>query len=104
MAPVSVNPSSFAPLLESCTKRAYLSFMGTEILCHPTQASSSSSGLVLLAVMRLRALRERHFGLLSAGAPCAAGLQYFPLPYMPSSLLANSVSSLRSASLLGAGA
>src|SRR4029077_6316604 len=93
----------FAPLLESCTKRAYLSFIATEILCQPTQASSSSSGLVLLAIMRLRSFNDRHLGLASA-APAAAGLQYLPLPYMPSSLLASSVSSLRSASLLGAGA
>src|SRR6185312_16333479 len=34
----------------------------------------------------------------------STGLQYLPLPYMPSSLLASSVNSLRSASLLGAGA
>src|SRR5579864_2796508 len=72
--------------------------MGTEILCQPTQASSSSSGLVLLARMRLRSFSEKHFSLPST---C---LQYLPLPYMPSSLLASSVSSLRSASLLGAGA
>src|SRR6478609_1967425 len=98
MAPVSLKPSSFAPLFDSCTKRAYLSFMGTEILCQPAQASSSSSGLVLLAMMRLRSLSDRHFSLPST---C---LQYLPLPYMPSSLLASSVSSLRSASLLGAGA
>src|ERR1044071_1567643 len=77
--------------------------MGTEILCQPTQASSSSSGLVLLAMMRLRSLSEKHFGLASA-VPDSAGLQYLPLPYMPSSLLASSVSSLRSASLFGAGA
>src|SRR5689334_17406370 len=72
--------------------------MGTEILCQPTQASSSSSGLVLLARMRLRSFRDRHFSLPST---C---LQYLPLPYMPSSLLASSVNFLRSASLLGAGA
>src|SRR5689334_15997765 len=72
--------------------------MGTEILCQPTQASSSSSGLALLAMMRLRSLSDRHFSLPST---C---LQYLPLPYMPSSLLASSVSSLRSASLFGAGA
>jgi len=53
IAPVSLNPSSAAPLFESCTNRAYLSFIGTEILCQPTQASSSSSGFVLLAMMRL---------------------------------------------------
>src|SRR6476660_6571171 len=72
--------------------------MGTEILCQPTQASSSSSGLALLAMMRLRSLSDRHFSFPST---C---LQYLPLPYMPSSLLASSVSSLRSASLFGAGA
>src|SRR5579871_4860109 len=80
-------------MLESCTKRAYLSFIGMEILCQPTQASSSSSGLVLLAMMRLRSLRDRHFSLPST---C---LQYLPLPYMPSSLLASSVTTAVSFSL-----
>ena len=67
-------------------------------MCQPTHASSSSSGFVLWAMMRSRSFCEKHFSLPST---C---LQYLPLPYMPSSLLASSVSSLRSASLLGAGA
>src|SRR3954469_3185971 len=102
-APVSLKPSSVAPLLDSFTNRAYLSFIGTEILCQPTHASSSSSGFVLVAMMRLRSFSDKHFCFASAPAPAAvspaeplfvaaaAGLQYLPLPYMPSSLLASSV-------------
>src|SRR5262244_3282462 len=78
--------------------------MGGEILCQPTQASSSSSVLVLVASVRLRSFNERHFCLPSAAAPAVSGLQYLPLPYAPSIQVAISVSSFRSASLLGAGA
>src|SRR2546422_9433379 len=98
MAPVSLKPSSRAPLLDNSTKRVYFLRIGGEILCQPTQASISSSGLVLLARTRLRSLRERHFSL-----PSGCGLQYLPLPYAPSIQVPISVSSLRSASLFGAG-
>src|SRR5215467_7389109 len=78
--------------------------MGGEILCQPTQASTSSSGLVLVARVRLRSFREKQFCFPSVAAPAAGGLQYLPLPYAPSIHVAISVSSFRSASLLGAGA
>ena len=47
-------------------------------LCHPTQASSSSSGFVLVARMRLRSLMLRHFCLASCATRCAAGVLQDP--------------------------
>ena len=59
MAPVSLKPSSTAPLFESSTKRVKSLRMGGEMVRQPFQTSSSSAGLVLVAMILVMSLMSR---------------------------------------------
>src|ERR1051325_2757414 len=96
IAPVSLKPISFAPLLLSSTKRTYSLRIGIAIWCQPTQAFFNSSGSRLVLMMFSRSGRLRHLPLSPSG-------QYFPLPYSPSIDAVIFVNSLRSAGSFGAG-
>src|SRR5262245_21840650 len=96
IAPVSLKPISFAPLLLSSTKRTYSLRIGIAIWCQPTHAFFSSSGSRLVLMMFSRSGRLKHFPLSPSG-------QYLPLPYSPSIDAVIFVSSLRSAGSFGAG-
>src|SRR5215213_1542470 len=96
IAPVSLKPISFAPLLLSSTKRTYSLRIGMAIWCHPNHAFFNSSGSRLLPMISSSSGRLRHLPLSPSG-------QYLPLPYSPSIDAVIFVSSLRSAGSFGAG-
>src|SRR5690349_6835117 len=96
IAPVSLNPSSRAPLFDNSTKRLKSGRIGLEIECQPRHTSSNSAAFVLDAMMRvMSSISRQDLSVLLSG-------QYLPRPYAPSSDAANRVTSVLSAGFAGA--
>src|SRR5258708_40082360 len=78
IAPVLGNPSSFAPLFDSSTKRVYCLRIGGEIVCQPSQTwrnffSSRDSRMMSVILLMSRQV-SGFFG----------SSHHLPLPYEPS--------------------